>query len=289
MAESLACTRCGYNLRGVETQAPCPECGQPVAESLRGAALDAGTRELGQEALNSYGRAFLANIPLGLLTLSPCLGGPIIALNVLFSGRRLFDLWRAARCLPPNAFAQTPEFRRAWRVTIAEIALGVLVILVLATPLGVAIPVAVVETALGTGVPALWLGTLGLGMICSVMLSEAVDARLALQLERSSRPVIAAFAAVGVELLSRAAMVTGYGSSAAGVLLFIASIACWAWAAIEGAVYTMGTAHEMNETTRGPKVRAEGGDPAGARLRAPSRPRRPAKPADDDDAPIPID
>ncbi|MFO0963465.1 MAG: hypothetical protein U0625_11255 [Phycisphaerales bacterium] len=251
--------------------------------------MDAGTRELGQEALNSYGRGFFANIPLGLLTLTPCVAGPIIAINVLFSGRRLFDLWRAARCLPPDALAQTPEFRRAWGVTIAEIALGVLVILVLATPLGVAIPVAVVETALGTGVPALWLGTLGLGMVCSVMLSEAVDARLALQLERSSRPLIAIFVAVGIELLSRAAIVAGFGSSAPGLLLFIASIAGWAWAAIESAVYTMGTAHEMNASARGPKVRAEGGDPTGARLRTMHRPRRPAKPADDDDTPIPID
>ena len=37
--EALACARCGYDLRATAREGVCPECGAPVAEAVRLAAL----------------------------------------------------------------------------------------------------------------------------------------------------------------------------------------------------------------------------------------------------------
>ena len=39
LASDLACRKCGYHLRGLPTNGMCPECGTPVAISLRGPLL----------------------------------------------------------------------------------------------------------------------------------------------------------------------------------------------------------------------------------------------------------
>ncbi len=46
-----ACTKCGYNLRGIPESGQCPECGQPVMFSLRGTLLE----HAGPEYLASLG------------------------------------------------------------------------------------------------------------------------------------------------------------------------------------------------------------------------------------------
>ncbi len=39
IAQDLDCVRCGYNLRGLEPRASCPECDEAVARALRGELL----------------------------------------------------------------------------------------------------------------------------------------------------------------------------------------------------------------------------------------------------------
>jgi len=36
LQEDVACTRCGYNLRGLTREGLCPECGTPILQSVRG-------------------------------------------------------------------------------------------------------------------------------------------------------------------------------------------------------------------------------------------------------------
>jgi len=62
LAGDMACVQCGYNLRGLEPQGRCPECGSPVGESLRQDLL----RFAGAEALRRVGRG-AAMIVIGTL------------------------------------------------------------------------------------------------------------------------------------------------------------------------------------------------------------------------------
>lgn len=50
-----ACTRCGYNLRGLSTAGVCPECGAPVADSLRGFLLRYASPEYRRMLMRSLG------------------------------------------------------------------------------------------------------------------------------------------------------------------------------------------------------------------------------------------
>ncbi len=293
VATNLPCAQCGYNLRGVPAKAVCPECGHLVADSLQGAAVRAGQREHANEALRNYAKSYLLSVPVGMIGVW-CLGGPFVVMAMLGAFQRLLALRAAAAVLPPAAFGQTPEFERAKMVNIVELAVGAVCTVVLATPIASVIPVQFITTAMLVGIPALWIGTVGLGMICSAMLGESLDAHFALRLERSSAPYIATFTAVALQLAADVAEWSALGWGA--MLLRFGAIGTWAWAAIATAHAFGSSAEEIASEPKedllkrpedAPLVADAPLSPAERAARAAAR--KAARKSQEDDEPIALD
>lgn len=285
MATDLRCGECGHNVRGVRKDAACPECGHPVAESLRGAAIEAGRREQGADAVRTFGRGFLFTASAGIAGVG-CLGGPVALFCMIGAVQRLVALRTAGQCLPKQAFLDLPERRRAWNVAIAElVAGGLLIVLVSFGVVGYLPPTA--ELCVTVALKSLWYGTVGLGLVCGTLLAQRVDERFATGLERSPWPIIATFIAVGVQLLADAAVPVIGGWA---LIPRLGAVGCWIWAAVQTAWDVSSTGEELvvepaDRTLRAPSDAPAPGEatPDPSVVRA-SRLRRP-----DDDAPIPVD
>lgn len=272
-------------MRGVRKDGACPECGHPVAESLRGAAIEAGRREHGADAVRTYGRGFLFTASAGIAGVG-CLGGPVALFCMIGAVQRLVALRTAGQCLPKQAFLDLPERRRAWNVAIAELVAGGLVIVLVSFGVAGYLP-PTAELCVTVALKSLWYGTVGLGLVCGVLLAQRVDERFATGLERSPWPIIATFIAVGVQLLADAAAPVIGGWAA---IPRLGAVGCWIWAAALTAWDVSSTGEELviepvDRTMRAPSDAPAPGEatPDPSVVRA-SRLRRP-----DDDAPIPVD
>jgi ribosomal protein L37E len=285
VATDLRCGACGHNVRGVRKDAACPECGHPVAESLRGAAVEAGRREQGADAVRTFGRGFLFAAPVGIAAVG-CLGGPVALLAIVGAVQRLVALRTAGQCLPKQAFLDLPERHRAWNVAIAELVTGGLFLVMVSTGIVAALP-PTAAACVAVALQSIWFGTVGLGLVTGSLLAQRVDERFATGLERSPWPVIATFIAVGLQLLADAAtpVIGGWA-----LIPRLAAIGCWIWAAGLTAWDVSGTGEELVAEPTDRTLRAPSDAPApGEQVPDPSvvRPARLRTP--DDDAPIPID
>jgi hypothetical protein len=74
----ITCTTCGYSLRGLTVESRCPECGAPIAESLR----KPGPTQTSGKAI--------ASMVLGILSVAGCFAygipGPLLGLPAVILG-----------------------------------------------------------------------------------------------------------------------------------------------------------------------------------------------------------
>jgi hypothetical protein len=84
VGEGVACVRCGYHLRGIESAGVCPECGTPASESLKGTLLQHSSPE------------YVASLAMGILLIVVCVVGRIASVLVFDVGGAFSGLTRIA-------------------------------------------------------------------------------------------------------------------------------------------------------------------------------------------------
>lgn len=267
------CEGCGYNLRGVRVGARCPECGLEVARSLRRPPIEVpDARESAADAVRTLGRSWLLMAPVGVFAMGGCLAGPAAALAVLGSIQRWIGLRACRRTLRALDLGQPSLERALAKCTVAELALGVLAVLL-----------RVGGDALPEAVPAAVQGLhFGAVLLCTVP-TAALLAAIGRAVDDDAQPATAALpwlfgASAGLAL---AIVLLGVGllGGVAWAIMVLAA-AAWAWGASMLAFAGSTVAGEVGM----PRRRPRGDDGAPAEVEAPA-PRPVTKPADD--SPIP--
>lgn len=108
-----ACIRCSYNLRGLPTDGRCPECGTPVADSLRGDYLAFAAPEHLASIRAGLGLV-LVGVPVYFVALVGGVLGAFVAQGILSPGE--IGVLRHAAMLAPSALLLAGY----WRLTRPE-------------------------------------------------------------------------------------------------------------------------------------------------------------------------
>lgn len=130
-----ACTKCSYNLRGLPLSGACPECGQPVADSLRGILLQFAGKEY--LATVGGGLSIVLNVIIGTILLFIAMfaiavlaggGNPGAGMGILLQAidtsltlLLLYGVWRYTAPDPGFVGAEKPNSARA----VVRIAVGI--------------------------------------------------------------------------------------------------------------------------------------------------------------------
>ena len=263
-------------------KAHCPECGKPVLDTVQGVAVDTGERDAAADALRSYGKSFLYGVPLGLYAVG-CIGPPVALVSLMGSVQRLIALRNAAGALPKEALASSRAFGRARTACIAELALGVPALLVLATS-AAGVLGADAGRFVALLLSSLWFGTMALGMIAGWLVLDTAVARLSLPVKRRTIVPVVVLGLVPLMLVADVVVAANlpWGTAVSAPARIVAALA---WAAASGMLAFDGSAagdEVAGGARRRPALTTPEDEPAEPRPRA--RPRTP-----DDDAPIPID
>jgi hypothetical protein len=295
----LPCLKCGYNQRGLDSSAVCPECGTPVRDSIGSTPEIRDAADAVAHAAGFYGNGHRLTAAFALCLLGDtCCGvvmsGAGIVIVLVGCAQRLIGLvWlrRAMQRVTPDATDH--GLTSAMVASVWESTVGLIVFAGVFFGLFNLLP-GIAATYGHVIVSAAWAGTLGFGMISSAMLSESLERRFGLRVLPSLLPVRLAIAAPLAYLVFLAVLgVHGHfntGATVAAVWLFFAlGGATWALAAWTAQAYMAGTSDLLHGYTarqrRATPVRVQDIAPREARTDG----ERAAKHDREDDSPIPLD
>jgi len=299
----LRCVQCKYNLRGLDVIGVCPECGRPVADSLRGsdAQREESERVLPGMLMYVGGQratmAFLLATPASMFLFVACLMLLGCLATMTGSVIRVLGLRAWSRAAPESALTSSIEFRRAWSMAIAELVVGGVVLLSLLFNVTAYMPDVLGSLVQLTLVLA-WGVTLALGMQASTTLADAVDGHFSLNVERwRVQAILAAAAPVSIALVDLVFMsFIWIGESRVMTAVYVATsllaIGLWASAAWATRNYFQGVSDLMHAlpgayrtALHDKAIRAEN-----LPRTAPTTPAaREAQRQAEDDSPIPLD
>lgn len=299
----LRCVQCKYNLRGLDVIGVCPECGRPVADSLRGSDVQREESERVLPGMLMYvggqraTMAFLLATPASMFLFVACLMLLGCLATMTGSVIRVLGLRAWSRAAPESALTSSIEFRRAWSMAIAELVVGGVVLLSLLFNVTAYMPDVLGSLVQLTLVLA-WGVTLALGMQASTTLADAVDGHFSLNVERwRVQAILAAAAPVSIALVDLVFMsFIWIGESrvmtAVYVVTSLLAIGLWASAVWATRNYFQGVSDLMHALPGAHRtalhdkaIRAENLPRA-----APSTPAaREAQRQAEDDSPIPLD
>ena len=237
MASDLPCRGCGYNLRGVDQGANCPECGLSVRDTLEGVAVEESRRDAAAESLRSYSKAFLFGAPLGLFMVS-CVGPPLAVLALVGSVQRLIALRNAAKSLPSKVVsAGAQDFKRANTLLFVELGSGAIALIFLNFGLASAVG-PTIDGVIGLSVGGLWFGAMALGLITGSILIDGVIGRLALEVERPKYLMPMIFTAVVVVMFAE---IVSAANAPTAIVILLRLIGAAAWGAASGLLAYQGS------------------------------------------------
>ncbi len=295
MASDLPCRGCGYNLRGVDQGANCPECGLSVRDTLEGVAVEESRRDAAAESLRSYSKAFLFGAPLGLFMVS-CVGPPLAVLALVGSVQRLIALRNAEKSLPSKVVsAGAQDFRRAQTLLFVELGSGAVALIFLNIGLASAVG-PTIDGVIRLAVGGLWFGAMALGLITGSILVDGVIGRLALEVARPKYLMPMIFTAVGVVMFAE---IVSAANAPIAVVILLRLIGAAAWGAASGLLAYQGSSagDELAAPPLKRKLAAPSDSPSEVaeverdprRAAAQRAAQQAAQRATDDDSPIPLD
>ncbi len=295
MASDLPCRGCGYNLRGVDQGANCPECGLSVRDTLEGVAVEESRRDAAAESLRSYSKAFLFGAPLGLFMVS-CVGPPLAVLALVGSVQRLIALRNAAKSLPSKVVsAGAQDFKRAQTLLFVELGSGAVALIFLNIGLASAVG-PTIDGVIRLAVGGLWFGAMALGLITGSILVDGVIGRLALEVARPKYLMPMIFTAVGVVMFAE---IVSAANAPIAVVILLRLIGAAAWGAASGLLAYQGSSagDELAAPPLKRKLAAPSDSPSEVaeverdprRAAAQRAAQQAAQRATDDDSPIPLD
>ncbi len=295
MASDLPCRGCGYNLRGVDQGANCPECGLSVRDTLEGVAVEESRRDAAAESLRSYSKAFLFGAPLGLFMVS-CVGPPLAVLALVGSVQRLIALRNAAKSLPSKVVsAGAQDFKRAQTLLFVELGSGAVALIFLNIGLASAVG-PTIDGVIRLAVGGLWFGAMALGLITGSILVDGVIGRLALDVARPKYLMPMIFTAVGVVMFAE---IVSAANAPIAVVILLRLIGAAAWGAASGLLAYQGSSagDELAAPPLKRKLAAPSDSPSEVaeverdprRAAAQRAAQQAAQRATDDDSPIPLD
>ena len=295
VASDLPCRGCGYNLRGVDQGANCPECGLSVRDTLEGVAVEESRRDAAAESLRSYSKAFLFGAPLGLFMVS-CVGPPLAVLALVGSVHRLIALRNAAKSLPSKVVsAGAQDFKRAQTLLFVELGSGAVALIFLNIGLASAVG-PTIDGVIRLAVGGLWFGAMALGLITGSILVDGVIGRLALEVARPKYLMPMIFTAVGVVMFAE---IVSAANAPIAVVILLRLIGAAAWGAASGLLAYQGSSagDELAAPPLKRKLAAPSDSPSEVaeverdprRAAAQRAAQQAAQRATDDDSPIPLD
>ncbi len=160
----VACASCGYNLRGLAPDGRCPECGAPIANSLRGNTLSScdprwlGRLRLGADLIR-VGMIVSVGLVLAVVITSgmpPLRAWILLAFHVIATGLMIAGTWLLTQPeIREEAKSSGAKARRRCRTVVLLILLedGYLITAVLINPVGV-LTALIIRTLTALG----WLG-----------------------------------------------------------------------------------------------------------------------------------
>ena len=271
-ADPLPCSRCGYDLRGTELAAKCPECGLPVRDSTGGSAVAEAEREAAADAFRLFARSYLPGAGLGFFGMFGCIGVPLQAVALIAAFQRMLALrrCRSEGCAP--AIASIAPLRTCQLANHAEVVLGVLA-------LGAGIGSAPAWVHLG--LLGLWFGTALLGACAATLAVDEAAGRFSPETMPAMRAVPWLFASAGAHAVIALLGSVGLLSWLA-LPLSLAAGGAWAWGSLAIAFAGSAVAGDIAVPRRRPPGREAGPGEDAAPVA-----RRAARTPPPDDEPIP--